>query len=539
MSRRTGGGGNGPVVVLGDALLDRDIDGAATRLCPDAAAPVIEVSADRSRPGGAALAACLAARGGREVVLVTALGDGQASETVRRLVAGRVRLVELPLDGDVPVKTRIMADGRALARVDSGGGAVRRPADGVLREVLGDASGVLIADYGRGAANLARPVIARIAAGVPVVWDPHPRGGPPEPGVRLATPNAAEAKAAARELAKGRGDGSDRGDRGVDGRFEHDGYDRDGDDRDEYDGLRSDRGGSGRDRDRGDANHHDSRHDRQDRHHDDGSDDGLPAQIRRASALVGHWRAATVAITLGARGAVLSRGADSPIFLPAPFEATGDACGAGDCFASAAALALADQALPEEAVRYAVAAATGFVARGGVGDPHLWDAGNEQIEVDNDAFRLAKAVREGGGTVVATGGCFDLLHAGHVELLQAARRLGDCLIVCLNSDASVRRLKGEGRPLNNVEDRSRVLSGLQCVDAVAVFEESTPIDVIRRLRPHLWVKGGDYTPASLPERATLREWSGEALVLPYVQGHSTTELTRRAADAIHASRPEG
>ncbi|NUR29264.1 MAG: D-glycero-beta-D-manno-heptose 1-phosphate adenylyltransferase, partial [Catenulispora sp.] len=197
-----------------------------------------------------------------------------------------------------------------------------------------------------------------------------------------------------------------------------------------------------------------------------------------------------------------------------------------------------DHALPEEAVRPAVAAATAFVARGGVADPRLWDAEVAAGEAENDAFRLAKAVRESGGTVVATGGCFDLLHAGHVELLQAARRLGDCLIVCLNSDASVRRLKGEGRPLNTVEDRARVLSGLECVDAVAVFDESTPIDVIRRLRPHLWVKGGDYTPAALPERSTLHEWGGEALVLPYVQGHSTTALTRRAAESIHAAQPE-
>ena len=474
MSRRSG---DGPVVVLGDALLDRDIDGEATRLAPDAPAPVVEVSADRSRPGGAALAACLAARDGREVVLVTALGDGPASQTVRDLLPRRVRLVELPLAGDIPTKTRIMAEGRAVARVDRGGGTAGEPADGLLRDVLGDAGAVLIADYGRGAADLARPVLARIVREVPVVWDPHPRGGPPEPGIRLATPNAAEAKAAARNL-------------------------------------------------------------------DVGSQDGLPAQIRRASALVRHWRAATVAITLGARGAVLSRGTDSPILLPAPFEAAGDACGAGDCFAASAMLALADQALPEEAVRHAVAAATGFVARGGVADPLLWlsdeaDPAAEARHSPDDAFRLAEMIRAAGGTVVATGGCFDLLHAGHVELLQSARRLGDCLIVCLNSDDSVRRLKGEGRPLNTVADRARVLRGLECVDAVTVFEESTPIAVLERLRPHLWVKGGDYTPASLPETPVLRKWDGEALVLPYREGVSTTELARRAADAVRASRSTG
>ncbi|MBI0301371.1 D-glycero-beta-D-manno-heptose 1-phosphate adenylyltransferase, partial [Streptomyces sp. PRKS01-29] len=142
---------------------------------------------------------------------------------------------------------------------------------------------------------------------------------------------------------------------------------------------------------------------------------------------------------------------------------------------------------------------------------------------------LAEAVRARGGTVVATGGCFDLLHAGHVGLLQNARRIGDCLIVCVNSDASVGRLKGPGRPINPAADRVRVLSGLGCVDAVAVFDEDTPEPLLRQLRPDVWVKGGDYSADALPETAVLRDWGGQALVLPYLDGHSTTELARRAA----------
>jgi len=137
-------------------------------------------------------------------------------------------------------------------------------------------------------------------------------------------------------------------------------------------------------------------------------------------------------------------------------------------------------------------------------------------------------VRAEGGTVVATGGCFDLLHAGHVRALQAARALGDCLIVCLNADASVRRLKGPDRPLVGERDRAAVLSGLGCVDAVAVFAEDDPSAVLRDLRPHLWVKGGDYAASELPEASVLAEWGGRALTVPYLAGRSTSALVGAA-----------
>jgi D-beta-D-heptose 7-phosphate kinase/D-beta-D-heptose 1-phosphate adenosyltransferase len=133
-------------------------------------------------------------------------------------------------------------------------------------------------------------------------------------------------------------------------------------------------------------------------------------------------------------------------------------------------------------------------------------------------------VRAAGGTVVATGGCFDLLHAGHVSLLQGARSLGDCLIVCLNSDDSVRRLKGDGRPLNSAADRARVLAALGCVDAIAVFGEDTPSAVLERIRPDVWVKGGDYDGRDLPEAAVLSTWGGVAVTVPYLDGRSTTRL---------------
>jgi D-beta-D-heptose 7-phosphate kinase / D-beta-D-heptose 1-phosphate adenosyltransferase len=455
-----------PLVVVGDSLLDRDVDGEASRLSPDAAAPVVEVTGERTRPGGAALAAALAARDGREVVLVTCLGEGEADRAVRAGLPAGVRVAAFPLRGSVPVKTRVRAGGRPLVRVDEGGGTPGEPG-WRAREAVAEAGAVLVSDYGRGAAGALRPLLASAARRCPLVWDPHPRGAAPVAGTRLATPNAREAAAMARDLGVGPGG------------------------------------------------------------------DGLRDHAERAAALARHWRAAAVAITLGERGALLGRGGESPMLLPAHQRASGDACGAGDCFAAVAAAALADGALPEEAVQCAVRAATAFVSGGGVGNPALWSGSLPAPDADRawDAQAVAEEVRARGGTVVATGGCFDLVHAGHVGLLESARRIGDCLIVCLNSDRSVARLKGPGRPLVPVEDRRRVLASLSCVDAVVVFDEDTPEAALRRLRPDVWVKGGDYTADALTEAAAVRSWGGQAVVLPYLDGRSTTSLARRAAAA--------
>jgi rfaE bifunctional protein nucleotidyltransferase chain/domain len=137
-------------------------------------------------------------------------------------------------------------------------------------------------------------------------------------------------------------------------------------------------------------------------------------------------------------------------------------------------------------------------------------------------------VRARGGTVVATGGCFDLLHAGHVRMLEAARAQGDCLVVLLNSDASVRRLTGEDRPLVPETDRAAVLQALAAVDGVLVFEEDEPSRALERLRPHVWVKGGDYAIADLPEAEALASWGGRIVLVPYVAGRSTTRLIEEA-----------
>jgi len=442
------------LVVIGDVLLDRDLLGRVERLCPDAPAPVLDAERSVARAGGAGLAATLAAADGHSVVLVTGLGRGPAgTEVAGLLAAAGVDVVDLGLDGATPEKVRVRADGHTLVRIDHGGSpAPVGPAGVEVERALSGAAAVLVSDYGRGVAAEAgvRRALAALPPGVPVVWDPHPKGARPVPGGRLATPNRKEAARFAP---------------GIDG-------------------------------------------------------DGLAAHAARARALVDLWEVAAVAVTLGSGGALLAGGDVPPLVVPAVASA-GDPCGAGDRFASAAAGLLAQGALPSEAVTGAVAAASSFVEGAGAPAPS-----GQTADGPTDGFALAERVRAGGGTVVAAGGCFDLLHAGHVQLLADARALGDCLIVCLNSDDSIRRLKGPNRPLVPAADRAAVLHGLASVDAVVVFEEDTPLAVLDRLRPHVFAKGADYAVSDLPEAALLSGWGGQAVVLPFLGGRSTTRLVQ-------------
>ncbi|MDG4758823.1 PfkB family carbohydrate kinase [Micromonospora sp. WMMD710] len=469
----------GPVVVVGDTLLDRDVEGVVNRLCPDSPVPVLDETAATDRPGGAGLAAVFAAAQGAEVVLVTALADDAGGARLSALLAAAGVLVyPLPLSGATPEKIRLRARGRVLLRHDRGGvpGEPGQPSDEVLR-VIGAASAVLVSDYGRGVARQPALRDALAATRAPVVWDPHPRGPAAVPGVHLATPNESEVRELVPALP-----GTSR----------------------------------------------------------------LAAASRGAQGLRRRWRAGAVAVTLGGDGALLCHAGSTPLVVPTPGSAEGDTCGAGDRFAAAASLALAQGALVSEAVQVAVAEASAYVAGGGVAaalpppvgtrrEPvraGLAGPGGDRVGIAPVAALLAE-VRAAGGTVVATGGCFDLLHAGHVATLQAARQLGDCLIVCLNSDASVAGLKGPDRPVMSEGDRARLLAALSCVDAVMIFDEPTPEAALSWLRPDIWVKGGDYATGggdttSLPEAEVLRRWGGNTVVVPYLDGRSTTDMIARS-----------
>ncbi|MGA5302651.1 PfkB family carbohydrate kinase [Nucisporomicrobium flavum] len=456
------------LVVVGDTLLDRDIEGAVNRVAPDAPAPVLDERSVSDRPGGAGLAALLAAGQGHDVALVTALADDPAAARLSELLtAAGIEVYALPLPGATPEKIRLRAGSQVLVRLDRGGDPVAPGAapDAAL-QVLRDATAILVSDYGRGVARHPELRRALEAAKAPIVWDPHPNGPAPVPNVRLVTPNESEV----RRLTGDAGAGS------------------------------------------------------------------MLATVQRAGhQLRQRWRAGAVAVTVGAAGAVLCHAGPTPLVVPTPTEADGDTCGAGDRFAATAALSLARGALVSEAVQEAVAAATAYVAAGGVTAalaPEEKPDDQERIGAA-EAGRLLADVRARGGTVVATGGCFDLLHIGHLATLKAARKLGDCLIVCLNSDSSVSALKGPDRPLTRQADRARLLAALDCVDAVVIFDEPTPEAVLTWLRPDVWVKGGDYADGGpdLPEAELMHRWGGQTVIVPYLDGRSTTNTIAAAQSA--------
>jgi rfaE bifunctional protein nucleotidyltransferase chain/domain len=249
-------------------------------------------------------------------------------------------------------------------------------------------------------------------------------------------------------------------------------------------------------------------------------------------------------VTLGDQGAVLCQ-ADSDRSMSVPVadsphpaaSSRPDTCGAGDAFAAAATASLLAGADVEAAVSEAVRSASDFVFAGGasafstltgVQPPTLSPAAT-------DVFALADRVRRSGGRLVATGGCFDLLHSGHISLLSQARALGDALVVCLNSDDSIHRVKGPSRPLVGQDDRARVLEALGCVDGVQIFDEDTPRELLSQLRPDIWVKGADYTDRPMPERDTVERFGGRVVLLPVVPGYSTTRLVSASRVAAAAA----
>ncbi|WP_259346285.1 PfkB family carbohydrate kinase [Curtobacterium sp. ME26] len=472
-SPSTGGGLRRRIVVVGDTLLDVDVSGTSERLSPDAPVPVVDVRTDDRRAGGAGLVAMMLVRDGHDVTLVTVLSDDDRAAEIRALLPD-VRVVAGPSGAPTPVKTRVRVVDHALVRIDEGCATPPVPeTTAEMTAALEGADAIVVADYGRGVAASAglRDALTAAARTTPVVWDPHPKGAAPVVGTAVVTPNTSEA-----------------------------------------------------------------------RRYTDVPGEGVPFATVAAAALVDTWGVDAVAVTMGDRGALVASrrpaadggagsGALDSRFVPAPSVTAGDPCGAGDRLAAGVAIALAEGADVTEAVEAGVLAASEYLAAGGV-TALFADDGPAPVAVpgvDRDALRVVHEVRSAGGTVVATGGCFDLLHAGHARTLSAARALGDCLVVCLNSDDSVRALKGPERPIMSQDDRVELLLALDCVDAVVVFDEHTPDEALRRFRPDVWAKGGDYAASELPEAATLAEWGGRVVTVPFHPGRSTTRLAAALA----------
>ena len=250
---------------------------------------------------------------------------------------------------------------------------------------------------------------------------------------------------------------------------------------------------------------------------------------------------AAILVTQSEHGMTLVTREGGAIHVPALAVKVRDVSGAGDTVAAALALSLAAGADWEAALRVANAAAAVAVGKKGTATvtaaelrrkilPHASLAAEEKIAAGDGLDAHLSEWRKDGLRVGFTNGCFDILHPGHVKVLTAARRACDRLIVGLNSDASVRRLKGEGRPVQDERARAEVLAALEAVDLVVIFEQDTPIELIAQIRPGVLVKGGDYTRERVVGHEIVEANGGEVLLVDILEGHSTTSLVKRARE---------
>jgi D-beta-D-heptose 7-phosphate kinase/D-beta-D-heptose 1-phosphate adenosyltransferase len=484
--RRVATLGKPRILVVGDLILDRYVWGYAERISQEAPVPLLRADQREHRLGGAASVATMLRALEAEVALVGAVGVDAEAGLVRRLL-GEMGIDDqsvLTLD-DRPTTLKERYIGRAqdrhpqqMIRVDY---ETRDPipaaAEGSLLDRLPAAVTqsdiVLISDYDKGVctpALLGRLIAACRAAGVRVIADPIRSADYSRyRGVHCMTPNRREASLAT--------------------------------------GMAITR-----------------------------PEDALEAGRRLVAAL----GAESVLVTLDRDGMALCRGDGRALLLPTRPRQVYDITGAGDMVLSVVGLCLASGADFDEAAALGNVAGGLEVEKIGVAllsreeilrdliDHHRPEAG-KRLDLD---LLIAEVNRRrlAGQTIVFTNGCFDLLHVGHVRLLREAAALGDFLVVGLNSDASVRQLKGPARPINPASDRAELLAALDCVDAVTVFDAPTPLNLIEVLRPDVLVKGGDYRPEEVVGRAQVEAAGGRVVLVPLVEGHSSSRLIRQAAE---------
>ncbi|HLU57414.1 MAG TPA: D-glycero-beta-D-manno-heptose 1-phosphate adenylyltransferase [Pseudonocardia sp.] len=478
------------VVVLGDALLDGWLSGPARRLGRDGPVPVVEVSESRTQPGGAGnTAANLAALGAR-VDLVAVLGDDPAGVELSALLTaagvGTAHCVTAP-GRATAVKRRITSGGQTLARYDAAPDGAPRPSTtaalvGALEVVLAEpADAVVVADYGLGTGDRrVRAALSRLRARIPLlVVDAHRPGAWAVLRPDLLTPSIDEAAALIAE---------------------------------------PEPVGSGR-------------------------AEWVLARRHALTRAAGGGEVRTeVIVTLDEDGAVRlpADPAEPAQWASARPGPQARACGAGDTFSAAVAAARATGIDPQRALGLAQCAADVVVGEAGTAvcttgalTARLAERDRGGLVSHRDLLAIVAEHRRRGSRIVFTNGCFDVLHRGHVAYLRQARALGDLLVVALNDDGSVARLKGPERPVNPLEDRAGVVGAIECVDLVTSFAHDTPAELIEAVRPDVYTKGGDYTPQMLPETPIVERLGGEVRVLDYLSDHSTTAIVGR----IKAGRP--
>ncbi len=474
------------VLVVGDAILDRYRIGEARRLSPEAPIPVLRPLRDLDTAGGAANVALNIATLGARAVLCAVVGDDAAGETLAGLLRETertdARLIVAP-GRPTTAKTRFIAGTQQLLRLDE---ETTEPLDpgtaaALLRAVeaaLPDIDAVILSDYAKGVLcdAVLGPLLAAIAAhGKPCIADPKRPDFAAYKGVTVLTPNELEVAAATHMDAR----------------------------------LDSEAIGAGR-------------------------------------AALDATGGAAVLVTRSAKGLTLVRRGRDALHLPARAREVADVSGAGDTLVAALAVAMASGAPLAEAAMLANVTAGLSVAKPGtatVSQAELLTAlhagglasTDRKVQGLEEARDQVAVWRAAGLKVGFANGCFDLIHPGHVHLLTQARAGCDRLIVALNTDASVRRLKGPTRPVQNEDARAIVMASLSPVDMVVLFDEDTPLEMIRALRPDVLIKGADYTVETVVGADLVQGWGGRVLLADLREGHSTTGTIRRMALPAKAS----
>lgn len=458
------------VLVIGDVMLDRYWTGPTSRISPEAPVPVVHVKANEERPGGAANVALNIASLGGKVSLIGYIGEDEAGHSLQAVLQTKGVSTHFVTLKAIPTitKLRIMSRHQQLLRLDFEEGFAGQDHNliqGQMRELLSQIDVVVLSDYGKGTLEKARDLIALAnAADKPVIVDPKAKDFATYQGATVITPNLAEFSQAA----------------GV---------------------WRTEQ-----------------------------------QLVEQGQQLLSRCQLGNLLITRSEQGMTLLRANKSPLNLPTQAREVYDVTGAGDTVVAVLAASMAAGLTVEQAMALANVAAGIVVGKVGTATVTVAEL-HKALQVHHTQLRgivteeqLLAVVQEArlhGKKIVMTNGCFDILHVGHVTYLQEARKLGDRLIVAVNTDASVSKLKGPTRPVNTMQNRMQMLAALACVDWVVDFSEDTPERLICAVKPDLLVKGGDNDPQKIPGNHCVWENGGEVVVLSFVDGISTTNTIAR------------
>ncbi|MDD5271669.1 MAG: bifunctional D-glycero-beta-D-manno-heptose-7-phosphate kinase/D-glycero-beta-D-manno-heptose 1-phosphate adenylyltransferase HldE [Methylovulum sp.] len=459
------------IIVIGDVMLDRYWSGQAARISPEAPVPVVRVNNSEDRVGGAANVALNIARLGGQVTLLGVVGDDAEGAMLQQLLEAQGVACAFVVQPGLRTicKLRIMAQHQQLIRVDFEDLPLQFDLGRLqaqLQQHLPAHDVLVFSDYGKGTlADVANLITLAKHARLKVLVDPKGTDFQRYAHADVITPNLAELLAVV--------------------------------------GVCADE----------------------------------QALLARGRKLIADQQIDTLLLTRGEAGMTLIQ-PDASHSLPAQAKDVFDVTGAGDTVIAVMSLGMA-MGLPLSEAMYLANLAGGIV----VGKLGTSTVSNEELtramHADRNQARhgivsedelacLVSHAQAGGERVIMTNGCFDLLHAGHVAYLQQAKALGDRLIIAVNSDGSVKRLKGETRPINGLAQRMTVLAALGCVDWVVAFEEDTPERLYCKILPDVIVKGGDYSPGQVAGGDCVIKAGGEVKIVPFVDGHSTTSMINKA-----------